>query len=486
MTQVHILGAASGIGRWFAQQVFTAQHRLYVYDISAEVEQIYAEYKLEASPVYLNTDTPMADQLRYFLPDDWVLLAVPEENLVLLCEQLATVLPASVNVVVMTSRQAKPVALVASILRESRVFGLHPLFGPHVISPYGQTVAICSDQGIADAHEEQTAFLTDELSKAGLSVIHKNIDEHDQDMAYVQALTHFILLSFSHALGHSGQRMENLLEMRTPPFQFLTAFAARMLMQSPDTFAAIQVAEGHREIRQQFLAAAQELQDIFSAGPLDRAVKKITDIKDRFSLSMLEECMHYSGMAVSAIQEKEQFYIEKYQKGEPIVFRTSQTLRYRVGVINKVSDFSLELTEFMTRVEVDGRALIPYPVSDSAQRAYRKKGISIKLQTGLKIRKEHMELLPFSEVKVWFKGNLLPLHKTHSFSNSMGLKAEFVVFWLQKIFTNIWECYCLDEHKDKTGAASLTLALVLHPATEVEQLKQDIQRYLEGNIGKKN
>lgn len=473
---VHIFGAAAGIGRWFIEQVFQGSNRVYAYDIDAQIESLF-EVESGVHPVHLNLDHPDLTGLD-FQPDDWVLLAIPEPALGHLCERLKPYLPASIQVAVMTSSQARPVALVKEFLTQARIFGLHPLFGPKIGSPAGQSVALCRSEEGLDIADTET--LVQALKAAGLQVIYKTVLEHDRDMAYVQALTHFILLSFAHLLGHSNQRMLSLMEMRTPPFQFLSAFASRMLVLSPDTYAAIQVNQANQDVRERFLQAVEELHRVFSQGDLDLAVKQIESIKAHFSTGTLEESAHYSGMAVSALQAKEQLYRKRLEQKTLVVFQTKEISRWRVGVIDHISDFNLELTEFITRVEQGDKQLIPCPVSDSAIEAYRKKGINVKTQTRLKIRKEHLELKPASETGDWLKANLLPAERSVTFVNQVGLQPAFVARWLPEIFDYLWDCQLIDAHQDVSGEERMVLTLVYNPEVDINQLEHKIQSFLSG------
>lgn len=474
---IHIFGAAGGIGRWFLVNVFMPTGKVYAYD----VKPLPPASGTQVTPILLEPANPPAltAALKHFAPDDWVFIAVPQAQLEGLCTILREFLPDGIGVAIMTSRQAQPFALATKILETSNVFGLHPLFGPYVTSPYGQTVALCRE------HPKQfdTSALEAILQKFGIRIIHRSPVEHDQDMAYVQALTHFILLSFSHFLASSGKRLEDLMEMRTPPFQFLTAFASRMLMQSPDTFAAIQSSDEHKQVRGEFLATVHELHDIFSQDDLGQSTRKIQNIKERFSVSLLEEWMHYSELAVSTLQERERTFLEKCHTRTPIVFRTRATPKYRVAIVEKVHDFSLELTEFVTRIKVDGRTFVPCPVNDLAVSAYQKEGINIKTESPLTIRKENLELLSDVHAQAWLKENVLPVQQSFTFLNPMNLKTELIVGWLPKLFPAIYECKFVSASEDLVEHASLTLLLTMDPATSVAQITGDIQAFLSGDTG---
>ncbi|HNU07820.1 MAG TPA: prephenate dehydrogenase/arogenate dehydrogenase family protein, partial [Pyrinomonadaceae bacterium] len=69
------------------------------------------------------------------------------------------------------------------------IVGTHPLFGPQSGHEgiQGMRVAICRVRG--SRFESVSKFLSDKLK---LRVFEKSPEEHDREMAHVQALTHFV------------------------------------------------------------------------------------------------------------------------------------------------------------------------------------------------------------------------------------------------------------------------------------------------------
>lgn len=472
---IHVFGAALGIGKWFVEHAFALEQKIFAYDVNARILEDFADSSADITPIQLdaaNQKNPPFSPA-HFRPNDWVLLAVPEAELGNLCRALRGLLPESIGVAIMTSRQDEPIALATKLLPQAFVFGLHPLFGSHLTSAYGQTVAICA----LDARPRATAPLEAALIESGLRFIRKHPAEHDQSMAYIQALTHFIFLSFSSVLSSSDKKIEHLMAMRTPPFQFLMAFSSRMLMQSPDTFAAIQSSEEHSRVRGEFLEVVQELHRLFLHNDAAQAAKKIQSIKEGFSISMLEEWMHYSELAVASLQAREKSFIEKCKERTAVVFRTRGTPRCRVGIIDRVLDFSLELTEFMTRIELSGETRIPCPVNAVATEAYRKNGINAKTQNALMVKKENLELLSSVDAAAWLKDNMLPIQHIHTFENPMAMSEAFMAAWLPKVCPAVWRCECIDTHK-----SAATLSLTLDPSVPVSATEKSIQAFLSGAV----
>lgn len=469
---IHILGAASGIGKWFAEQAFAPPHQIFAYDINPAVTELFAS-KHHILPVVISLeDETLASRSIVFEPGDVLLLAVPEQSLAPLCQKLKPFVPADLLVGVMTSRQAAPVALVTKALPDARVFGMHPLFGPHVSSPHGQSVVFCSQAQDAQQWNDQ---LAQHLIAAGIRVIYKTPEAHDRDMGYVQALTHFVFLAFSHYLKSSEQSVEDLMLMRTPPFQFLLAFSSRMLMQSPATLATIQTSEAHQAIREGFLKTVQTLNEVFSGGDTDAAEKTIAKLGKSFSLSSLEDWMHYSEVAVSTLQEREAFFHERCAQKAPVVFKAKGASEYRVGLIEAVETSGLQLTEFTTRMKAEGaELLVPCPTSEIAALAYKKQGVHIKKQP-LHIKKENIEVLSDAQATLWLYQHVLPVNLTHTFDNPMRFSGDFISSWVVKLFKDVQHCQCLSTYEN-----SVTLVFVMLPEVSVDEVLAAVQIFLRG------
>ncbi len=141
------------------------------------------------------------------------------------------------------------------------VLGAHPLFGPTVSDLTGLIVAVVDPlDGRASSPWRQ--WFLDRLAQLRLIVTPTSAREHDEAMSYVQALTHFTLLSFAYTFVRLNQDPADLLPFRTPVFEPLLYLAARvayLARGSPDTYRAIQVHSARPDARVAFLDAAKEL-----------------------------------------------------------------------------------------------------------------------------------------------------------------------------------------------------------------------------------
>lgn len=121
-----------------------------------------------------------------------VVLAVPVQRLEALLDSIRGHVRADALVVDVSSVKAAPIEMMLRLLPPTvAIVGTHPLFGPQSGKDgiAGLPVALCP----ARADDETVACVRDFLGKTlGLKVFETSAEEHDQQMAYVQALTHFV------------------------------------------------------------------------------------------------------------------------------------------------------------------------------------------------------------------------------------------------------------------------------------------------------
>lgn len=160
------------------------------------------------------------------------------------------------------SLKEQPLAVAAEILPKSvGIIGLHPLFGRAVVDSTGLVVAVApAPDGRPSVRWER--WLLNVLATLGLLLTPTSGAEHDAAMSYVQALTHFVLLSFAYTFVRANQDPTQLLPFRTPVFEPLLYLAARvtaLAQRTPDVYRAIQEETAHPELRRLFVDTAQML-----------------------------------------------------------------------------------------------------------------------------------------------------------------------------------------------------------------------------------
>jgi prephenate dehydrogenase len=136
-------------------------------------------------------------------------------------------------VVDVSSVKIKPIELMLKHLpHDVDILGTHPLFGPQsgANGIIGLNMVLCPVRLNKIRFRFVKQFLKDELE---LNLLDRTAEVHDKQMAYVQALTHFI--------GRAVNEMDIPdIEQKTPAYQFLLDIKKNLGKDSLDLFLTIE------------------------------------------------------------------------------------------------------------------------------------------------------------------------------------------------------------------------------------------------------
>jgi prephenate dehydratase/prephenate dehydrogenase len=275
-TELIIVGAAAGIGRWLGEHVLrdgpsagAAWERVTLLDtaeigtalgtysapvVAAQILQSGAAVSLKVAGAPGEVATSRVDLGR---PNTCVLLAVPMATLGSVAAWLLPLLHPSA-IVVDTSMDRATAARTLESARPGLInVGLHALFGIMANSPEGQIFAVCPSAVDPDAHR----WLVSAIEAAGGTVNELASQRHDEIMRYVQAASHQALLTFADVIGSSGLDLEkDLWANRTPVFELLMSLASRVLTPGQEsTIASIQLADTNQTVSTQMTEAQSRL-----------------------------------------------------------------------------------------------------------------------------------------------------------------------------------------------------------------------------------
>lgn len=132
------------------------------------------------------------------------------------------------------------------------IIGTHPLFGPQS----GKNGIKGLNMVVCPVRTKKTRSIIRFLGKIlELNVLERTPVTHDKQMAYVQALTHFI--------GRSINEMDIPdVEQKTPAYQYLLDIKRNLGSDSMDLFLTIELENPYaKEVREQFMGALKNLND---------------------------------------------------------------------------------------------------------------------------------------------------------------------------------------------------------------------------------
>ena len=172
---------------------------------------------------------------------DIVIFAVPLAALEEVAEAAARHIKPGALVLDVTSVKSRPLEILRRTVPEhADLLGTHPLFGPQSGKNgiASLRIALCPVRIAAERYYAVCDFLTDRLR---LLVLKTTPDDHDREMAKVQAMTHFM----SRALREIGLEPS---PMATRAYEKLQEFASIVLSDSWDLFLTIEKGNPHADV----------------------------------------------------------------------------------------------------------------------------------------------------------------------------------------------------------------------------------------------
>jgi prephenate dehydrogenase len=184
---------------------------------------------------------------------EMVVLAVPVQFLEQLILDIKDLVQPYAMLFDVSSVKVKPIALMEKYFPPTvDIIGTHPLFGPQS----GKDGVKGLNMVLCPVRTRKGLILTRFFSQnIGLNVLERTPDVHDRQMAYVQALTHFI--------GRACNEMDIPdVEQKTPAYQYLLNIKRNLGQDSMDLFLTIELENPYaKEVRLQLLEELHALND---------------------------------------------------------------------------------------------------------------------------------------------------------------------------------------------------------------------------------
>lgn len=191
--------------------------------------------------------------LKEVASQDIVVLAVPVQFLEAVLIEIRDLVKPGALVVDVSSVKVKPVELMIKHLPETvEILGTHPLFGPQS----GRNGIKGLNMVVCPVRTRKARTIVKFLSQLlELNVLERTPVTHDKQMAYVQALTHFI--------GRSINQMDIPdVEQKTPAYQYLLDIKRNLGQDSMDLFLTIELENPFaKEVREHFMQELKNLND---------------------------------------------------------------------------------------------------------------------------------------------------------------------------------------------------------------------------------
>lgn len=200
-----------------------------------EFTQLFRKKKIKVLVVDIDTAITLEEAVRKAAI---TIVSVPISKTVKIIEHILKYAPPHALITDLTSIKV-PVdaAFKRGQRRDLEMVGLHPLFGPSMVSDMrGQVIAYCPYKAGLYAH-----WLTYFLQHNGAVIKKTTPHEHDESMAIIQGITHFSAIASAMALKKLAVDITKTRQFASPIYSLRLAMIGRILSQSPELYADIEL-----------------------------------------------------------------------------------------------------------------------------------------------------------------------------------------------------------------------------------------------------
>jgi prephenate dehydrogenase len=281
--KVAIIGGSGKMGRWFARHLLAEGDEVV---ISGRTESKVMEARRE-----LGVDT--ASSVEAVKDADVILLSVPIEAFEDIVVELAPHIQPEQVVVDVTSVKVMPVAAMHRHLKTRLVLGTHPLFGPGAKGITGQNFVVTPTNNEEEALAEK---VRDYLETRGARVSLMTPEEHDDKMAVILGLSHFIAVVAADTLI-SSNKVAQPTALGGITYKVLLTLVESVISENPELYASIQMnLPGVAEIEALFQEKVVEWAEMVRKKDRGAFIRQMKTLKSRLEKNNPEFGKAYENM----------------------------------------------------------------------------------------------------------------------------------------------------------------------------------------------
>ena len=250
MRHIAIVGGYGKMGRWFADLLKGAGHRVDIIDPSSGNGLVLEDAKWA----------------------DSVIVSVPISRTGPILRKLDEICKPDALIFDVASLKSPFIDVLKDMGSRRRVCSVHPMFGPSAESMYERNVIVC-DCGSEEAVDEAMEL----LGNHGADIRRMPVDEHDMYMSYVLGLSHAVNIAFFTVLDRSGIDFQDMKSVASTTFNKLMDTNESVALEDPYLYYEIQHLNSNREqMLREFDSAVHDVVDAaLSDDP--RAFKDLMD-----------------------------------------------------------------------------------------------------------------------------------------------------------------------------------------------------------------
>jgi len=281
--KIAIIGGSGKMGQWFARFLLKDGNEV---TITGRNEKKLLEAKRQLG-------AEVATNVEAVSNADAVLLSVPIDNFEEVVAQLCPYTHSGQIIIDITSIKVSPVEAMHKHIKTGLVLGTHPMFGPGARDIANQNFIL------TPTNEQETALaqkIRSYLEARGARATMMTPDEHDEMMAVILGLSHFIAIVSADTLL-SFDRLRETEAMGGSSYKVLLTLVGSVISEDPEFYASLQMnLPKMTEIEELFQRSSETWANIVRNKDRQEFVNRMNTLKNRLERGDLDLRKAYENM----------------------------------------------------------------------------------------------------------------------------------------------------------------------------------------------
>jgi prephenate dehydrogenase len=269
--RIAIIGGSGKMGRWFASFLLKEGQEVI---ITGRNEKKLLEAKRQLGSVEATTNN-----LEAVKGADAILLSVPIDNFEEIVTQVSPYLRPEQVIIDITSIKVLPVETMHKHIKAGLILGTHPVFGPGAKGIANQNFVL------TPTNERETTFaqkIREYLETRGAKVTLMTPQEHDETMAVILGLAHFIAIVSADTLL-SFDRLKQMEAIGGITYKVLLTLVESVISEDPGLYASLQMSlPNMMEIEKLFQRRVKTWVDLVEDKDKQKFAERMGALKSRF------------------------------------------------------------------------------------------------------------------------------------------------------------------------------------------------------------
>lgn len=266
--KVAIIGGSGKMGRWCASFLLKEGHEVVITGRN-QSKLLEAKRQLGAE---VATNVEAAKQAQA------IIISVPIDNFEPVVKQICPYTHPEQVIIDITSIKASPVEIMHKHIKTGLVLGMHPMFGPGARGIANQSFVLTPT---SEAEKALAQKVREYLETRGARVTLMNPEEHDEMMAVILGLSHFIAIVSTDTLL-SVDKLKQMKAIGGSTFKLLLTLAEGVISEDPEFYTSLQMnLPNVTEIERLFQSKAKTWADLVESKDRQKFALRMNELKNR-------------------------------------------------------------------------------------------------------------------------------------------------------------------------------------------------------------